>query len=126
VKFITKMASLLLYCQLWLLWCDHRALRILANLLNLLTCACINLMIFRQIFLLPVRFYRLFISPVLGPHCRFQPTCSSYAIEAVECHGIIKGSLLAVRRIGRCHPWHPGGYDPVPESKHGCHHDHPG
>jgi len=69
--------------------------------------------IFRRIAVLPIRFYRLFISPALGPHCRFQPTCSSYAIEAIESFGIFKGTLMAIRRIGRCHPWHPGGYDPV-------------
>ena len=81
--------------------------------------------IFRQIYLLPVRFYRLFISPVLGPHCRFQPTCSSYAIEAVELYGILKGSWMAIRRITRCHPWHPGGYDPVPKSTEADHqHEH--
>jgi hypothetical protein len=68
----------------------------------------------RQIYLLPIHFYRLFISPVLGPHCRYQPTCSSYAIEAIERFGIFKGSWLAMRRVSRCHPWHEGGYDPVP------------
>jgi len=69
--------------------------------------------IFRRIAVLPLRFYQLFISPVLGPHCRFQPTCSSYAIEAIESFGIWKGTLMAIRRVSRCHPWHPGGYDPV-------------
>jgi len=69
---------------------------------------------FRQALLLPVRFYRLFISPILGPHCRFAPTCSSYTIEAIETHGIMRGGLMSIRRILRCHPWHPGGYDPVP------------
>ena len=73
---------------------------------------CMSLL--RQIFVLPIRFYRLFISPVLGPHCRFQPTCSSYAIEAIEKFGILKGVWMAIRRISRCHPWHEGGYDPVP------------
>jgi putative membrane protein insertion efficiency factor len=68
----------------------------------------------RKIAVLPIHFYRLFISPVLGPHCRFSPTCSEYAIEAVEKHGILSGGWLAIRRITRCHPWHPGGYDPVP------------
>lgn len=61
-----------------------------------------------------VRAYRTFISPLYLPTCRFQPTCSQYAIEAIERHGVLKGSWLATRRICRCHPFHPGGYDPVP------------
>ncbi|HAH95665.1 MAG TPA: membrane protein insertion efficiency factor YidD [Firmicutes bacterium] len=64
--------------------------------------------------LLLLRFYRKFISPLLGPKCRFQPTCSMYAMTAVEKYGVLKGGWLAVRRILRCHPWNPGGYDPVP------------
>ena len=64
-----------------------------------------------------VRFYRLAISPWLGANCRFDPSCSSYAIEALEVHGILKGSALAARRIGRCHPWGGSGYDPVPDAK---------
>jgi hypothetical protein len=64
-----------------------------------------------------VRFYRLAISPWFGRNCRFDPTCSSYAIEALQVHGIFKGTWLAVRRIGRCHPWGGSGYDPVPENK---------
>jgi len=63
-----------------------------------------------------VRLYRLAISPWLGANCRFDPTCSSYAIEALEVHGVLKGTWLAVRRIGRCHPWGGSGYDPVPNS----------
>ncbi len=58
--------------------------------------------------------YRRFISPVLGPRCRFYPTCSAYAVEAVSRYGAGKGSVLAVRRLLRCHPFHPGGHDPVP------------
>lgn len=73
--------------------------------------------LFRQVLLLPIRFYRFFISPILGPHCRFAPSCSEYAIEAIEIHGIIRGGVMSVRRILNCHPWHPGGYDPVPNSK---------
>lgn len=61
-----------------------------------------------------VRAYQLFISPLLGPRCRFHPSCSYYAIEALQTHGVFKGSWLALRRLGKCHPWHPGGYDPVP------------
>ena len=61
-----------------------------------------------------VRFYRYAISPWLGLNCRFDPSCSNYAIEALQIHGIFKGGWLAVRRIGRCHPWGGSGYDPVP------------
>lgn len=61
-----------------------------------------------------IRGYKLFISPLLPPACRFQPTCSVYAIEAIERFGIFRGGWLAARRILRCHPFHPGGYDPVP------------
>ena len=64
---------------------------------------------------IPVRGYRLILSPWLGRSCRFQPTCSAYAMEALEKHGAIKGSILAARRVGRCHPWGGEGYDPVPE-----------
>ncbi|WP_448562133.1 membrane protein insertion efficiency factor YidD [Trichothermofontia sp.] len=64
--------------------------------------------------ILPIRFYRTFISPLFPPVCRFQPTCSQYAIEAIDRFGPIRGSWLALRRILRCHPLHPGGYDPVP------------
>ena len=64
-----------------------------------------------------VRFYRLAISPWLGGNCRFDPTCSSYAIEALQVHGIFKGTWLAVRRIGRCHPLGGSGYDPVPKNE---------
>ena len=64
-----------------------------------------------------VRFYQLVISPMIGPHCRFYPTCSQYMIEAIESHGLFKGIYLGVRRLLRCHPWHPGGLDPVPTKK---------
>lgn len=60
-----------------------------------------------------IRGYRLFISPLKPPTCRFVPTCSEYALQAIEKHGVIRGCFLAVRRILRCHPFHPGGYDPV-------------
>lgn len=61
-----------------------------------------------------IRFYQYVLSPWLGNQCRFTPTCSEYARQAVLTHGALKGSWLALRRVGRCHPWHPGGHDPVP------------
>jgi putative membrane protein insertion efficiency factor len=69
----------------------------------------------RTILILAVRLYRYLVSPLLGPRCRFHPTCSCYAEEAVQRHGALRGGWLAIRRLGRCHPWHPGGVDPVPE-----------
>jgi hypothetical protein len=65
----------------------------------------------------PVRFYRRWISPLKPPVCRFTPTCSAYAIEALETHGAWRGGCLAARRICRCHPWGGHGYDPVPEAR---------
>lgn len=67
-----------------------------------------------QIIALPVRAYRLILSPWLGHGCRYQPTCSAYALEALERHGAWRGTWLMLRRIGRCHPWGGAGYDPVP------------
>lgn len=67
---------------------------------------------------LPVRAYRLVLSPWVGFNCRYQPTCSAYAMEALERHGAIKGGWLALRRIGRCHPLGGSGYDPVPPQDH--------
>jgi len=61
-----------------------------------------------------VRGYQKFISPGLPPSCRFAPSCSQYTLEALQRHGALKGAWLGVRRLVRCHPWHPGGYDPVP------------
>ncbi len=61
-----------------------------------------------------VKAYRYLISPMLGPRCRFTPTCSEYALEALQKHGALKGGILTIKRVARCHPYHPGGYDPVP------------
>jgi len=76
-----------------------------------------------------IRIYQLFISPMLGPSCRYLPSCSDYAAEAIERHGALAGSWLALKRLARCHPWGGSGYDPVPEprgSAHsiGCRHGH--
>lgn len=81
--------------------------------------------------LLLIRGYQRLLSPLLGPRCRFYPSCSQYALEAIERHGLPRGSLLAVRRLSRCHPLNPGGIDPVPDAlpdrqqvtgHHGCRH----
>lgn len=64
-----------------------------------------------------IRAYQLFLSPVLGSSCRFEPTCSSYALEAINKHGSLKGSWLGIKRICKCHPWGKEGYDPVPDVK---------
>ena len=61
-----------------------------------------------------IRVYQVALSPLLGPNCRYYPTCSQYAIEALETHGAFKGTWLTIKRISRCHPWHEGGFDPVP------------
>ncbi|MDR3416382.1 MAG: membrane protein insertion efficiency factor YidD [Nevskia sp.] len=62
-----------------------------------------------------IRIYQKLLSPLLGPRCRFHPSCSQYAIEALQRHGLFKGGWLALRRVSRCHPLHPGGEDPVPD-----------
>lgn len=71
----------------------------------------------KKVLLLLIKFYQKAISPFTPPTCRFHPTCSHYGFEAIETHGAIKGSWLAVRRISKCHPFHEGGFDPVPEKK---------
>ena len=67
-----------------------------------------------------VQAYRYLVSPVLGNHCRYTPSCSQYAVDALSTHGAFKGLWLTIKRVGSCHPWHTGGYDPVP----GCEHKH--
>lgn len=69
----------------------------------------------KSMLLMLLRAYKLCISPFLGQNCRFYPSCSDYAAQAVQEHGALKGSWLAARRVCKCHPWHPGGVDPVPE-----------
>jgi putative membrane protein insertion efficiency factor len=68
----------------------------------------------KRLLILLVRIYQYALRPLLGARCRFYPSCSDYAREAIERHGAARGSWLATRRIARCHPYHPGGYDPVP------------
>lgn len=70
----------------------------------------------RKIVIGLIRFYQYGISPYLPPHCRYTPSCSTYAVEAIGRFGIFRGGWMALRRIGRCHPWHEGGYDPLPEA----------
>ncbi|MBT3346929.1 MAG: membrane protein insertion efficiency factor YidD [Thiotrichales bacterium] len=69
-----------------------------------------------------VRGYQIILSPWIGQSCRFNPTCSSYAIDALREYGALRGSWMAIRRIGRCHPWNEGGNDPVPPKHHHKHH----
>ncbi|MBZ9627426.1 membrane protein insertion efficiency factor YidD [Psychroflexus sp. CAK57W] len=68
-------------------------------------------------FVILINVYQWVISPLLGPSCRFQPTCSHYALEAFKTHGVLKGFYLSIVRISKCHPWGKSGYDPVPEPK---------
>jgi putative membrane protein insertion efficiency factor len=68
----------------------------------------------RFIATLLIRIYQWTVSPLLGPRCRFHPSCSNYALGAIERFGILRGGWLTLKRLGRCHPWHPGGFDPVP------------
>jgi putative membrane protein insertion efficiency factor len=84
----------------------------------------------KSLLLLLLRAYKLGISPFLGPKCRFHPSCSEYATEAIREYGAAAGSLLTAKRLCKCHPWHPGGFDPVPrkntaapqDKRCGCHH----
>jgi putative membrane protein insertion efficiency factor len=71
----------------------------------------------KQLLILIIKIYKIFISPLLPSSCRFYPTCSSYALEAIESFGAFEGSILAIKRILRCHPFNPGGYDPVPKKE---------
>ena len=66
-----------------------------------------------RVLIAPIRFYQRSVSPLLPPRCRFYPTCSQYAVEAIQVHGAIKGTGMAIWRLLKCAPWHPGGYDPV-------------
>ncbi|MFP7169245.1 membrane protein insertion efficiency factor YidD [Terribacillus sp. 7520-G] len=75
-----------------------------------------------KVFLALIRFYRRFISPLTPPSCRFYPTCSQYGLEAIKRHGAWKGGWLTVKRISKCHPFHRGGFDPVPGAN--CEHHH--
>jgi len=68
----------------------------------------------RILILAPLRFYKRFLSPLLPPMCRFDPTCSIYMMQAIEKHGTLRGVWLGLRRLARCHPFNPGGWDPVP------------
>lgn len=70
----------------------------------------------KRVLLTLIAGYRLLLSPLLGASCRFYPTCSQYASEAIQTHGSLRGTWLSVKRISKCHPWHPGGVDPVPPS----------
>ena len=69
----------------------------------------------RSILVRLIAVYRYVLSPFFGQHCRFHPTCSEYAQTAIMRHGVMRGSWLATKRLARCHPWHPGGVDPVPD-----------
>ena len=71
----------------------------------------------RRVLIVFLRIYQYTVRPLLGPRCRFYPSCSDYAVEAIERHGAARGAWLATRRLCKCHPWHEGGFDPVPASQ---------
>lgn len=71
----------------------------------------------KLLFIFPIKVYQTLISPLLGPTCRFEPSCSHYMIGSIQEWGVIKGTWMGLKRIGRCHPWSPGGYDPVPKKQ---------
>ncbi len=73
-------------------------------------------LLIKKVMILLIRIYQIFISPLFPPTCRFYPTCSAYFIQALEKHGVVKGSYLGMKRILKCHPGNPGGYDPVPDT----------
>lgn len=75
----------------------------------------------KRLLMAAIRLYRALISPLFPPSCRFEPTCSQYALQAVELFGAIRGGWMGIKRIAKCHPFHRGGYDPVPHCQH---HDH--
>ncbi len=81
-------------------------------------------MIIKKVILVLITGYRVAISPLLGNNCRFNPSCSSYTEQAIERHGVCCGGYLGLKRLLRCHPFHPGGYDPVPEHKKTLHDKH--
>jgi putative membrane protein insertion efficiency factor len=79
----------------------------------------------RHLAALLIRVYQWTVSPLLGPVCRFHPSCSQYTLEAIERFGLMRGGWLGLARLARCHPWHPGGFDPVPAAPRLCtHHSH--
>ncbi len=76
----------------------------------------------RKVLIVLIRGYQLILSPFIGNHCRFYPSCSQYTVEAIDTHGPVRGLYLGLRRLGKCHPWHPGGFDPVPGKSDCCSH----
>ncbi len=76
----------------------------------------------RTLLLLIIKFYRYFLSPLLASRCRFYPSCSAYALQAINRHGVMQGGWLALKRLLRCHPWHESGYDPLPNDGAYCAH----
>jgi uncharacterized protein len=80
--------------------------------------------VLRAALIAPIRLYQLTLSPLIGFNCRYAPSCSGYAIEAIATHGAVRGLWLGLKRILRCHPWGGSGYDPVPALRPDCHHHH--